>query len=698
MIRKGSYNSKKFNQRTCEYFSAKTGLISDKALCLAGGLDGTVYIGTDSGLNYTKADGTFGAFLCDAVKTISTANDGTVYFTSGKTLYQVKDKKISEVQSFKSDILDISGQDELYLLADKNLYILEDGKFVRFNFHNATNGKIIACNNKNMMAADGSSLNIAQGKRMHWMTVIPEHSSMPKFKINSIAFDDTLGFLWLGTDIGAYIFDCKCNWYGPNEIEALPKEEIFKIRFAKDGRVIMSSDAGLIILENGSRKYLPADRWACEKNLNDAMVIGNAIWTATSSGVTKITETEMTLQEKAEKCFQIAENHYIRIPGFIAGLVNVENCDITTGEKQISDNDGLWTHLYVGALSFAYAVTKDEKYLECARRSMNAAAYLTKVTGIKGFTARAVRYLHEGEDPEAWTRHEWHPAPDGTCIWRGETSSDEMTGHFFGFSLYYDLCANKEEKEFISQILCDIVDHILENNYRLCDIDSLPTTWAIWDPKQLNGNNMWLWEKCINSLEMLTFLSVAYHISGNEKYRNEFLHLAIDEHYILNAAQHKKQDAHVCHIDDNLGFLCMATILRMETDPSIRKYLLMGLKHHWDYERTEHRAMFNLFYGAFSDAPCDLDLTAQYLREFPIDFAERRVYNSSRRDLVYDTEQELWGEAKQLKDALDIDARVIRNCDSNPFHPDDGQEGGAATPTTFLLPYWFGRYYGMIEE
>ncbi len=698
MDRKGSYKSKKFPQRTCEFFTVENGLISSKAICLAGGLDGTVYIGTDGGLNYTKADGSFGAFLCGAVKTISVANDGTVYFTSGKTLYQVKEKKISELQSFETEICDISGKEDLYLLTENDLFILNDGKFIRFDFHNETNGKILACDKNNIMAANGRSLNIAQGKRKHWMTVIPDHSTMPEFKINSIAFDDTLGFLWLGTDKGAYIFDCKCNWFGHNEINALPEEEIFKIRFANDGRVIMASDAGLIILENGSRKYLPANRWACEKNLNDAIVIGNAIWTATDSGVSKINETEMTLQEKAERCFNIAEDYYIRMPGYIAGLVKVKDCDIATGTKQISDNDGLWTHLYVGALSYAYAVTKDEKYLDCARRSMKAAAYLTKVSGIKGFTARAVRFLAEGEDEEVWAKPEWHPSPDGTCIWRGETSSDEMTGHFFGFSLYYDLCANDEEKEYIREILCDIVDHILDNNYRLCDIDGLPTTWAIWDPNQLNRNNMWLWEKCINSLEILTFLSVAYHVSGNEKYRKEFLHLAIDEHYILNAAQHKKPDAHVCHIDDNLGFLCMATILRMENDPSIRKYLLMGLKHHWDYERTEHRAMFNLFYGAFSDNPCDLDIAAKYLREFPLDFAERPLYNSSRKDLVYDTEQELWDEEPQLKDALDIDARVIRNCDSNPFHPDDGSEGGAATPTTFLLPYWFGRYYGIIEE
>ncbi len=697
MNRKGSYNSKKFLQRTCEYFTAENGLMSEKALCLASDKNGVVYIGTDLGLNYTKEDGSFGAFSCGKISTIFVSSDGIVYFASDKTLYSAENGKITEVQAFDCEIRDLSGTDKTLLMTADDLYILENGTFKRYDFHNETDGEKLACNENYIMASNGRALNIAQGKRKHWMTVIPDHSSMPEFKINAIRFDETLGFLWLGTDKGAFIFDCKSTWYGHNEIDSLPEEEIYNINFAKDGRVILSSDAGLIILENGSKKYLPAKRWAMDKNINDAIAVGDAIWTATDSGVTKIKEVEMTLKDKADYCFDLAEKYYSR-KGYVVGLVDVKNADITTGTPCISDNDGLWTQSYVGALSYAYAVTKDEKILEAARRSMKAAAYLTKVSGIKGFTARAVRFKEDYEDTEFWAKNEWHDSPDGTCLWRGETSSDEMTGHFFGFSLYYDLCANEEEKEYIKEIICDIVDHILANNYRLCDIDGLPTTWAIWDPEQLNRNNMWLWEKCINSLEMLTFLNVAYHVSGDEKYRKEFLHLAIDEHYLLNAAQHKKDDAHVCHIDDNLGFLCMATILRIEKDPSIRKYLLMGLRHHWEYERPEHRAMFNLIYGAFSDNVCDLDIAAKSLRDFPIDFVERPLYNSCRRGLVYDTEQEKWGEGTQLKEALDMDSIVIRNPDSNCFHPDDGAFGGAASPTIYLLPYWFARYYGIIEE
>ena len=699
MERKGSYQSKKYPQRICECFGAGNGLLSDKAYCLAADKNGSVYIGTEGGLNYTKADGSFGAFSCGAVKTAYTSKNGEVFFATDKTVYSAVDGKIEEIQTFDDDIRAMSGNEDAYLLTENALYKFEDGKFERF-FHNDVDASNLAISGNKITSSNNRALCIVNGKRKHWMSIFPEHSNMPEIKINCLAFDNGTGFLWLGTDKGVYIFDCKCNWFGHSELNALPEEEIFNIFFADDGRVILSSEAGLIILKNGSRKYLPATRWACESKINDAIACRNTIWTATDSGVSKITETEMTLREKADYCFKFTEEKYVRTLGYVTGLNKIKDCDINTGAPCITDNDGLWTQTYIGALAYAYAVTKDEKILEAARRSMKAMGYLTKVTGVKGFTARAVRF--DGEDGYGTVVKrdgaEWHPAPNGECEWLGETSSDEMTGHFFGFSLYYDFCANDEEKEYIREIICDITDHILENNYRLCDVDGLPTTWAIWDPEQLNRNNMWIWEKCINSLEMLTFLNVAYHVSGDEKYRKEFMRLAIDEHYLLNAAQHKKDDGHTCHIDDNLGFLCTMTILRIEQDPAIRKYLLMGLKHHWEYERPEHCVLFNLVYGAFSDDACDLDIAVKTLRDFPLDFLNRPLFNSARKGLVYDTEQEKWGEPTQLKEALDIDSRVVHNYDSNPFRADEGHGRSACSPTPFLLPYWFARYYGIIEE
>ncbi|MBQ7100738.1 MAG: hypothetical protein IJN81_03830, partial [Clostridia bacterium] len=451
-MRKGFYKSNIFPQRMCEFFTADNGLLSSKALCLGAGADGTVYIGTESGLNYTKADGSLGSFNCGKVNAIFTF-DGVTYIACGNELYSAKNGEIGLFQSFEDEIITMSGTDTLYLITVGYLYKFEDGKFNRF-FHTEFIPTDLAIRGEKITAASGSEFSVVNGKRKHWMTIFHEHSTMPEYNINCIAFD-SVGFVWLGTDKGAYIYDMKNGWYGHNELDCLPEEEIYKIRFTEDGRVILSSAAGLIIINNGSRKYLPATRWSTEPKLNDAIAVGDTVWTATDSGVTKISEKMMTLEEKADYFFKLAEDKYIR-RGYTTGLHKIVNGDIKTGEVHISDNDGLWTQTYIGALCYCYAVTKDEKVLEAARRSMKAMGYLAKISGVKGFTARAVRF----EDDEGYGTivkrdgAEWHPAPNGECEWLGETSSDEMTGHFFGFSLYYELCANDEEKEYIKEIVC----------------------------------------------------------------------------------------------------------------------------------------------------------------------------------------------------------------------------------------------------
>ena len=132
MKRKGNYVSGSFPQRKCEFFTAESGLISSKALCLACTGDGTVYIGTDCGLSYTKADGSFGSFACPPVESIFAAKDGRVFFSCGKTLYIVENGSISEMQSFEDEIVGISGEDRVFLMTPPMLYVLDGGEFVPY--------------------------------------------------------------------------------------------------------------------------------------------------------------------------------------------------------------------------------------------------------------------------------------------------------------------------------------------------------------------------------------------------------------------------------------------------------------------------------------------------------------------------------------------------------------------------------------
>ncbi|MDY6018015.1 MAG: hypothetical protein SPI97_10415, partial [Oscillospiraceae bacterium] len=119
---------------------------------------------------------------------------------------------------------------------------------------------------------------------------------------------------------------------------------------------------------------------------------------------------------------------------------------------------------------------------------------------------------------------------------------------------------------------------------------------------------------------------------------------------------------------------------------------------HWDYERPEHSSLWNLIYGAFTDEPCDIDITVKALRDIPIDFLNRRMYNSKRKDLVFDDAQAKWGGNKQLLIPLDLDEKPMFKYDRNPYDYEGGNDSVALCPSCYLLPYWFGRYYGLIDD
>ena len=273
-----------------------------------------------------------------------------------------------------------------------------------------------------------------------------------------------------------------------------------------------------------------------------------------------------------------------------------------------------------------------------------------------------------------------------------------MTGHFFALSLFYDMCADEEEKAEIRRGLCGIVDHILDNDFRLCDCDGKPTTWANWNPLDLNHSDKWVWEKGVNSLEILAFLKVAYHISGSDKYDSAYKELITKHHYAINIAQHKVPDGHVTHIDDNLAFLASSTLLRLEKNEGVRRLLLMGMTHHWNYEKIERTPLWNFMYGAYTGLYCDLEAAVQSMREMPLSLIRYKTVNSNRKGLVLDTEQEQWGEPPQLKEPLPYDERPLCKYDNNPFRIDGGDSASAEDGTMYLLPYWFARYHKLIKE
>ena len=679
-----------FMQRLTERFS-----IDEKINSVAIGMGGELFVCTDSGLlsfnngeeKVLYGEGAFSKVHCD--------KNGRIFASQGKNLFIITDNGAERFGTFDYDITDLQGENELYVLTEHTLDVERDGGFYRLQ-DIGQESISLAVLGERVCVASRKCIQRMEGKRRTWRIIFPAHSTMPEININVIAFDRQ-GYLLVGADEGLYIYDYKSGWYNHKQISALPEEKIYSISVGEDGAYLLGTDAGAVLIKNGMTKYLPATRYAYDTDVTSVMYNKGVCYTASNGGVVKIYEKEMTLFEKCNHMFQQTEKYFPRKDGFITSVTALDG----KHTSNVSDNDGLWTHCYLAALSLWYAVTKDEEILKAARRTKDAMLVLTRAPEIKGFTARAVRY----PDEENWgvgldTQEigaEWHRSSDGTYEWLGETSSDEMTGHYAGFSLYYDLCADEDEKAEIREAVCNITDHILDNNGYLIDCDGKPTSWACWNETALNTDSMWMWEKGVNSLEMLNFLKISHHMSGNERYLKKYKELISDHHFLINAAFHKRDDGHSCHIDDNLAMLNTLSYLRLEDDPSIRQYLLMGLSSHYEYEKIEGNPYYAFIYKAFTGAPCDVDSCVKALKDYPYELQNYRMINSKRRNIEMDEEPLKWGERPHVKVPFAWDERPQTRLGIKPFGMDSRQRENTNSGMSFILIYWLGRYFGIIE-
>ena len=205
---------------------------------------------------------------------------------------------------------------------------------------------------------------------------------------------------------------------------------------------------------------------------------------------------------------------------------------------------------------------------------MQALLRLETITGISGFPARAICHVDEPQFAQRSLRSdsEWHESPvEKGWYWKGETSSDELDGHYFGWYVFYELAANEQEKLAVRAVVKRVTDHILDHGYSLVDIDGKPTTWGYWSPEKLNDDPVWWPERGLNSLEMLSHLKVAYHIVAEPRYERAYRELIQKHHYAINTL-HAKVPGGVSH-DDQLLFLSYYPLLQLEKEPGLRSHL-----------------------------------------------------------------------------------------------------------------------------
>jgi hypothetical protein len=341
----------------------------------------------------------------------------------------------------------------------------------------------------------------------------------------------------------------------------------------------------------------------------------------------------------------------------------------------------------------------------------------------KGFITRSLVRDDEGpvfEDKK--TRSNWHlqEYQGRQYYWKDDTSSDEYAGHFFGVPLYYDLCAKEEEKEGLREWARLTMDYVIDGGYVLLDLDGERTTFGYWKDLGVAWNGLDIcvekygetyYEECVgsrhgqgwlNSAEILGHLLAAWHMTGDQKYYDEYERLAGDEHYadmikVIDDTFTVTRPAIANHSDHELAMLAYITLLRYDPNPARREQYVQSLLDFYVWEREEHNPwQIGVIGGVYSE-DVDLDGAVQTLKDMPNDWREWAYDNSHRKDARRNgTDRH---QRPQFSRVFPYDEIRTMKWNGSPYAVVGGGNGqGVLAPTPYLIAYWTLRYHDMITE
>jgi hypothetical protein len=445
-----------------------------------------------------------------------------------------------------------------------------------------------------------------------------------------------------------------------------------------------------------TREYFAGRRWLPDDRVTGLALDGTAAWIETSTGVAKIDYVPMTLEEKSAAFVTRIQDRHVRWGLTADSQLGVPG-DLSTNRTRSTDNDGLWTAMYVAAEAFRFKVTGAADARANAKRGMDAIVRLEQITGIPGFPARS--FIRKGVDIQP-SDGEWHDTPDGQWRWKGDTSSDEIVGHYFVYPIYYDLVAADDEKETLRAVIDRITNHILDHDYQLVDVDGQRTRWGWWTPELIWDDAD---ETGLRALHILAHLRVALHMTANPQYRQKYqaaYDALVSKHrlHLLTRNQKIMVPGHINHSDDELAFMSFYPLLQYERDKALLDVYHESLERSWQIERPERNPLWNVIYAAGTGAKeFDRAETIRTLREIPMDLVQWTVTNSVRADVPADPMSDRF-KRRQALIVLPYDELPMSKWNGNPYNLDGGNEGRSEDDGAyFLLPYWMGRFHRLIE-
>ncbi len=343
--------------------------------------------------------------------------------------------------------------------------------------------------------------------------------------------------------------------------------------------------------------------------------------------------------------------------------------------------DSCWlTGLYLAAESYHCAVTGEDDACNAARATWRAIKRMADVTSKRGEVVRNwARYLYVQTDPVppgSDTIKRWHKHPDEEVYWVGDISVDQLSGYMNGLATYYDLAATEDERAEIRDLTEAIMGDILANHLRCRQFDGQLTTYG----------NLFATPELASD-----FLMIAWHITGDQKYLDEFNRITFEAHWDINLIVFHYVMHYVLGRSGNQHFQDsgLTHLFEYIEDPEAYRRYIRGLEYVFQGSFLYGNSYANFTHQMHSPASAGAARALGELHDFNPGYLDNGLwYREVNRAFRPGT----W---------VDMHERPAKEWmwawAPNGITATRGTTSHRYTGVGFLLCYWQGRYYGWIR-
>ena len=503
----------------------------------------------------------------------------------------------------------------------------------------------------------------------------------------------------------------------------LPWTELTDIKEINSQLWFGSIKGAFMLKDDGKFNYYFGQRWLPgDEVVHISEGPENSVLILTDKGLGQIVFKEMTLEDKAMIYEKQVRQRQIRY-GINSNVTRLQNHNLSTAQNRMADSDNLWTGMYMGSQLFRYLATNSEEAKQNWQESFEAMERLHTINNIPGLFGRSFErrgYQEFHKEYRSYVDNYWYEGYQGTISWRhaddpewdwrASASSDQTVGQIFALTLVAEYIDDPKWKQRAINLLDGLMTYIVDNDMCLIDYNGLPTLWGRWHPDYVNRFGTMIGDRRICSSNIVAFLQTAYRFTGKELFKEKAFELMNKHGYLENLARpiseigpapgdadewSKMLSSGWNHSDDEMYFLAYWGLYPYAFNDTLKDVYMEAIRDHWDSERPEKNSLWNFCYAMTGATEFDLEESIWHLKEFPLDMIQFESRNSHRKDLVF-LEPNFWG--KTTSEVLPPDERPELKHNRSLFKLDAGdRQSELSAGDTFLLPYWMGRFLGVIS-